>query len=241
MFLKPCIDAVRLFSSEIIVPYCDHFHDGTEENKGLQEKSVLENPAAQFVEFAYDETQSSRWHCNISRKIAIELAAKDTDYFLFLDTDEIVEPNKLIAWAKQEETLGAMDSYKIAQYWYFRDFKYRSQVWEDNTVLVKRGPITENDSFIFHQEERKGMFWFVPENRRRAMSTWNGMPFIHHYSWVRSKEAMLKKVKCWSHNKDRDWISLVHKEFELPFRGKDVIFGDREYDIVEPYINVKLE
>jgi hypothetical protein len=51
---------------------------------------------------------------------------------------------------------------------------------------------------------------------------------------------MLKKVSCWSHNKDKDWISLVHKEFELPFRGNDVIFADREYDIVDPYINLKI-
>jgi hypothetical protein len=241
IFLKSCIDNVRPFSHEIIIPYCDHFHDGTQENKSLQEKSVLENTGVQFVEFAYENTKSSRWHCNISRKIGIELASTDTEYFLFLDTDEIVESEKFIAWVNEEEKNGILDSYKIAHYWYFRDFKFRSKTWEDNTVFVKKGPITENDDFIFHEEERKGMFWFVPQNRRRAMATYNGSPFVHHYSWVRSKEAMLKKVSCWSHNKDQDWVSLVHKEFELPFRGKDMIFRDREYDIVEPYINIPIE
>jgi hypothetical protein len=51
---------------------------------------------------------------------------------------------------------------------------------------------------------------------------------------------MIKKVKSWGHNKDLNWVPLVEKEFEQPFRGKDVIFGDREYDIVEPYINVEI-
>ena len=80
IFLKSCIDNARPFSHEIIIPYCDHFHDGTEENKALQEKSVLENTGVQFVEFAYDNTKSSRWHCNISRKIGIELASTDTEF-----------------------------------------------------------------------------------------------------------------------------------------------------------------
>ena len=43
---------------------------------------------------------------------------------------------------------------------------------------------------------------------------------------------MLKKVKTWGHSHDRNWVDLVNKEFEESFRGKDVIFGNREYDIL---------
>lgn len=241
IFLKHCIDHVRAFSTSIIIPYCDHFHDGTVENSELLERSVKENVGVQFVEFNYEKDQSSRWHCNASRKIGIELAPEDTEYFLFLDTDEIIETDKFIEWIIQEEKVGLVDSYKIANYWYFRDFKYRSSGFEESIALVKKGPLTENDSVIFNNEERNALFFFAQS--RKGCCMLNGKPFIHHYSWVRSKEAMLKKVTAWSHNKDKDWISLVHKEFDEPFRGKDLIFPERniQYDIVEPYINLTIQ
>jgi len=51
---------------------------------------------------------------------------------------------------------------------------------------------------------------------------------------------MLKKVSCWSHNKDQDWVSLIEKEFSAPFRGIDMVFN-QEYITVEPYLNIKIE
>jgi hypothetical protein len=241
VFLKHCIDHAKPFSTEIIVPYCDHFHDGTPENRVLLDKAVAENPGVQFVEFAYDKNQSSRWHCNVSRKIGIELSSDQTEYILLLDTDEIIESDKFIEWVKQEEKVGLVDSYKIANYFYFRETKFRSNNIEESIILVKKGPITSNDDFVFHNEERGGLFYFAPTKKWRCML--DGKPFIHHYSWVRSKEAMIKKVTAWSHNKDKDWISLVHKEFEAPFRGTDLIFPDRKnkYETVEPYINLIAE
>lgn len=236
MYLKPCIDGVRSFSSEIIVPYCDRFHDGTPENKDLLSRSIRENTGVQFVEFSYEPSMTSRWHCNASRKLGFELASSDVDYFLLLDTDEIIESDKFVEWFSQQKAGGNMlDGYKIANYFYFRDFKYRTKHTEDSIVLVKNGPLVRDDSLIFHEHERSGIFDACPKRARNCML--DGKPFIHHYSWVRSKQAMLKKVTAWSHNRDKNWIALVHEEFEKPFRGKDVIFGDnREYEVVEPYL-----
>ena len=56
VFLKPCIDAVRPFASEIIVPYCDHFVDGSEENHEVLVKSVAENDGVEFVELPIKTT-----------------------------------------------------------------------------------------------------------------------------------------------------------------------------------------
>lgn len=36
---------------------------------------------------------------------------------------------------------------------------------------------------------------------------------------------MIRKVKSWSHNLDRDWVTLVEKEFEHDFNGTDFIHG----------------
>lgn len=238
MFLKPCVDAALRISHKVIVPFCTHFHDGTEQDQSLLLKSANENSKADFVEFEYYKDQSSRWHCNASRKLGMTLAPDDTDYFMFLDTDEIIVPEEFNAWW-QEQQSKLLVSYKLANYFYFRDFKYQCKDWQDSIALVQKGIFTQDD-FIFHENERSGVFDYVPQHLRARNVTYKGKPFIHHYSWVRSKEAMIKKVSCWSHNKDRDWVSAVNEEFSAPFRGKDMIFGF-EYNIVEPYLNISIE
>lgn len=238
MFLKPCIEAALKVSHKVIVPYCTKFHDGTDQDANLLAKSVNENFGADFVEFDYDPAQSSRWHCNVSRKIGIELAPQDTDYFMFLDTDEIIVPDEFNAWWTEEQSK-LLISYKLANYFYFRDFKYQAKEWQDSIALVQKGEFTQ-DPYIFHNDERSGVFLYVPNHLKARNVTYKGKPFIHHYSWVRSKEAMLKKVSCWSHNKDQDWTSLIHKEFSEPFRGKDMIFN-QEYITVDPYLDIKIE
>ena len=50
-------------------------------------------------------------------------------------------------------------------------------------------------------------------------------PMFHHYSWVRTKEQLLLKVRCWSHNWERDWTKLVEEEFSRPFSGIDFVHG----------------
>lgn len=238
MFLKPCIDAALKVSNKVIVPFCTHFHDGTEQDQTLLLRSANENPKAEFVQFDYYKSESSRWHCNASRKIGIMLAPEETDYFMFLDTDEIIVPELFNAWWKEQQ-LNPLISYKLSNYFYFRDFKYQCKELQDSIALVKKGQFTQ-DQFIFHENERSGVFDYVPYNLKARNVTYQGKPFIHHYSWVRSKEAMLKKVSCWSHNKDKDWASLVEMEFSEPFRGKDMIFGF-EYNTVEPYLDIKIE
>lgn len=238
MFLKPCVDAALKVSHKVIVPFCTHFHDGSEQNQELLSQSVDENQGAEFVQFDYNNKESSRWHCNASRKIGIMLAPDDTDYFMFLDTDEIIVPELFNEWWKTQQS-NTLVSYKLSNYFYFRDFKYQCKEWQDSIALVQNGIFTQ-DQFIFHENERSGVFDYVPANMRSRNVTYMGKPFIHHYSWVRSKEAMLKKVSCWSHNKDQNWASLVEKEFSEPFRGKDMIFGF-EYNTVEPYLDIKIE
>ena len=238
IFLKPCIDAALKVSNKVIVPFCTHFHDGTEQDQSLLLRSANENPGAEFVQFDYYKGESSRWHCNASRKIGILLAPEETEYFMFLDTDEIIEPEKFIEWFNKEESQGEMaDSYRLANYFYFRDFCYRAKEWEDSIALVKNNHNVRNDDIIFHNEERHAFYYYTSNHKR--MCTLNGQPFIHHYSWVRTMEGMLKKVKTWSHRGDRDWASMVKQEFSENFRGTDVIFG-KQYDTVEPYLKINL-
>jgi hypothetical protein len=64
-----------------------------------------------------------------------------------------------------------------------------------------------------------------------------GLPMLHHFSWVRTKEEMFKKVKNWGHYRDRDWISCIEEEFTRPFNGKDFVHG-YEYNTVDNIFNI---
>lgn len=63
---------------------------------------------------------------------------------------------------------------------------------------------------------------------------------FHHYSWVRTQDEMLKKVRAWGHKGDRNWVQLVNEEFTGPFRGTDFIHG-YTYKSVKPFFDIQLE
>jgi len=48
-----CIAEARTFAKQIVIPVCDHFFDGTPENRALLEQTYSEHPDCIFIEFAY--------------------------------------------------------------------------------------------------------------------------------------------------------------------------------------------
>lgn len=60
---------------------------------------------------------------------------------------------------------------------------------------------------------------------------------MNHFSWVRSKQEMLLKVKNWGHNNDRDWLSLIEEEFSRDFNGIDFVHG-YSYTLVDNTFNL---
>jgi hypothetical protein len=54
-FIGHCINEAKSFSDQVIVPVCDHFYDGTPEDRELLEKTYKENLSnAEFCEYKYD-------------------------------------------------------------------------------------------------------------------------------------------------------------------------------------------
>ena len=72
----------------------------------------------------------------------------------------------------------------------------------------------------------------TPCNKKRMIVDKDGNPMIHHYSWVRTKDEMIQKVKSWGHNIDKDWISLIEEEFSRPFNGKCFV-NDMEFEVLD--------
>jgi hypothetical protein len=240
-FLRECIAGVARFAEEIVISVCDHFFDGTPEDLPFLESIYREHPECSFVQFAYEKMNlyshhgSDMWH-NLGRLIGTSVALKESDYLLFLDTDEIVEEKKFIAWLNSFPFY-EYNALRLGCYWYFREPIYRAKSWEDTPLLVKRGAL--DGESLMHPCEREGIFHLIQGKKQRKVLGGDGEPMIHHYSWVRTEAQMLKKVKTWGQNWRRDWESLVREEFSHPFSGRDFVHG-YEFTVVTPYIDLDL-
>ena len=152
------------------------------------------------------------------------------DYVMYLDSDEVVDGSELLSWLNTGVYL-RYDAMKLRNYWYWRDVKFRAKnYYEDSVVLAKLSAC--DIRYLFHNMGRHGIYEMCKGSKARDLSGLNG-PMIHHYSWVRTHEQMLRKVANWGHRNDRiDWSQLVNDEFAREFNGTDFL-KSLSYDVVE--------
>ncbi len=246
-FIGSCIEEARKFARQIIIPVADHFFDGTAENRTLLEQIYRTYPDCLFIEYPYIPSEIPRrifkdvspahfWH-SCSRLVSLSFLEKSIETVLFLDADEVPDGDKFSEWLEvsdyQHNTV-----MKLSNYWYFREPSHQALSWEDSVVLVQVRAITQD--LILRQEERDAIYDLLPGPKRRHVMGPDGQPMFHHFSWVRTKEEMLKKVQSWGHKGDRNWIELVEKEFSAPFQGTDFIHG-YQYKAIEPRFDIRLE
>ncbi|KPA18185.1 hypothetical protein MHK_001648 [Candidatus Magnetomorum sp. HK-1] len=246
-FIHKCIDMAMNISDEVIVVYGDNFYDGTPEQQYLIEKTILTNAhtGARFISLHVDPDYQAPQHFwpNAMRLFGWKAQKRQSEWVLFLDADELVDDIEFLNWI--ENTDHYVDAYLLAQYWYFREPMYRATSYEDNTLLIKNSVI--HPKFIMEGytlpnetniKERHGLWLSVPKKEQMQKSI-EKFPMIHHFSWVRTYQQMLKKVKAWSHRGDRDWVSLVNEEFSRPFNGTDFVHG-YSFETVENKFDIEL-
>jgi len=156
---------------------------------------------------------------------------------LFLDADEVAEGKKFLEWLKESDQ-SQYTVLKMSNYWYFREPRFRADRWEDSIVLARRGSL--DLPVLLHDAERNAIYDLLPHPKRRAVTGSDRRPMFHHFSWVRTKEEMLRKTEKWGHRHDRDWKSLIDKEFSGPFSGSDFIHG-YAYTECPPPFSISLE
>lgn len=238
-FIGSCIRHAAAFSDEVIVPYTDHFYDGTPENKALLEKTIAENPQARFVYFPYDpnlDVLPQHW-VTYARVVGWKASRPETDFILFLDADEIVDSERFGLWLKKFP-LSTQNVVKLANYYYFRDVCYQAETFEDSVVLARKSRLTE--AMIMDFLDRDKSYRDIAEPKSRMVLGTDQKPLIHHYSWVRTEEEMVKKVSTWGHSHERNWVQLVREEFAQGFSGVDFVHGYR-YKTVPPFIELTKE
>lgn len=227
-FLKKLVAGVRTVSAQILIPVCDHFYDGTPENYTLLEHLYAAFPTCTFLEFPFDPSCSVQMLHSLSRQVAYGFLEESIDEVLFLDVDEIPEENRLQQWLQQFER-APYTACRFASYWYFREAHCRACTWQDSALLVKRRDL--DPEWIFNIHERKGMFLRMAGEKLSQVVGLDGLPLFHHYSWVRTKEELLKKTKTWGHREEMDWTRLIEQEFSRELSSTS------DYLTVTPYFD----
>ena len=214
-----------------IVTY-SHMWNGAPENLDLLEKSInefSENELVNFYSIEWSNEQNPWYWEAAGRYLATHNILDSCEYVLYIDIDEIVNINLFKKWLRSAEYKN-YDCMKLAGYWYWREPIYRSGP-EYNTVITKSTiakqiPLTPGGREIY--------FSCSPNRQYTDINN----PIIDHYSWVRTKDQMLKKVNNWGHSNDRlDWRQLVEEEFSRPFNGKTFI-NDYTFETVENKYNI---
>lgn len=244
-FIGKCIEEARVFSKQIVIPVCDHFFDGTPENRLLLELTYAQHPDCQFVEFAYlPDRLYSRYHemgpkdpdwaifwAATARYIGLHYL--ETDYAFFLDSDEIVEGQKMASWLDTGE-YQKYDALRLGAYLYALRPTLRAVKPVNLPLLVKRStlaPLT-----LLNGLERIGAYLNHPGPKREAVVALDGKPMVHHYSWVRTREECIRKTETWSHRNDEDWPKVIEEAFSGNM--KDLFRSSLEFkEIEEPYFD----
>jgi hypothetical protein len=223
-FIGKCIEEAKKFSTQIIIPVCDHFFDGTPENRHLLNHTYAQHPDCEFIEFSYHPSQIySQYHkiepndpdwaifwAATTRYIGFHYLDPSIEQVLFLDSDEVVEGESFLQWIKS----GAFQPYeavRLAAYLYGLQPNQQAQRAVNLSLLVKRNsfaPLT-----LFNELERIGAYMSHPGPKREEVLSTVGYPMIHHYSWTRTKEECLWKTRTWSHRHDADWPLLIKEAF----------------------------
>ncbi len=245
-FLEKCIEQARKFSKEIYITVCDHFFDGTEENVDLIHYIFTQFPDCKFIYYPFllhkiskklQKKLGDNFCCGFSRYLGYFFSDPKIEYLLFLDADEIVEGELFLKWLDRFP-IHEFSALRLANYWYFREDCFRAKNLEDSALFIKRALLSKKN--ILQEGDRNALFKHVKGKKLHMVLSNEGKPLLHHYSWVRTKEEMRKKVLSWGHRKERDWVSLVEKEFSAPFSGKDFVHG-YTFETVKPFVKISLE
>jgi hypothetical protein len=243
-FLYSALEQAKFFSDEVSVVACDHFYDGTLENieqmrldfSSFTNVNFFIYPfCKQFKTRYFPKKSGTNFYHSLSRFVGEHFLSKDIDYVLFLDIDEIVDGERFKAWMKAF-SFSEYDALYLSAFWYFREAKYQATTWEDTSLLVKKKCLNKKN--LLNVQERAFIFNSVKGKKIKSICGIDNLPMIHHYSWVRSQEEMLKKVSTWGHKNDRKWSSLVTEEFSHPFLGKDFVHG-YQFKEVTPFIDLE--
>lgn len=234
--VEHCIKSVLDICDEVILVYCDCLFDGTIELDDTISQLRSRYESITFIcvkwrpniNFAIFEGQPNFfWHCMMRYTGYTKSRGK---YILSLDSDEVMDP--LFKDYVSDKVYEAYTMTRFEAYWYFREPVFLARQTEPGCSLIKR-EIALDRNKTFSIMDRGGCFINIEDEKCAALRyLYLNKPLCHHFSWVRSRENLYKKVRTWGHSTAYDWNKILDKELSSPFSLVDPIHG-YQYDIVE--------
>lgn len=237
-FIHPLLQQCKIFSEDIVVSYGSHLYDGTPEDRGHIDSLRLSYPEVRFVEYRVENNidlskqrgvrhrPTAYWH-NLARWAGVQ-ALKNSGWVFIIDADEIPDGILVKQWLDRRiRYLRANECYKVATYWYFKSPIFRSMTLEDSILLIHHSYLTEEN--IFGDFERDHLIPASGCMLRRNTRGLNGAVMWHHYSWVRSRNQLVHKIKNWAHAND------IFKGADAEDIVARIFNDDKPNDIVHRY------
>jgi hypothetical protein len=213
---------------EVVIVCLSHTFSGTPDPEGWTKVKSLaaayENVKPCLLQWV-DKPVPARFWVNTMRQQGFAHAT--AEWLLFIDADEVIrDTTRFKEWFSTRED--GVEAFKLANYWYFLSEHRRAKILEDSVVLVHRRCI-HAEHFRKYDLEREYLF-MAGRTRRNMVSSDN--PLIDHFSWVRSKEILLKKCKSWTHKGEKDWKTLIETAFNEDIMTTPDFVHGYSFDIV---------
>jgi tetratricopeptide (TPR) repeat protein len=225
-FLNICLAECLKFSDDIVVSYGSHFYSGAIEDHPHIQHQILKYPAVKFCKYEVDvsiELEEQKgvvnrpfayWH-NLARWTGVNNCNKKS-WVLFLDVDEIPDGERFKSFLNHD-ILNEDFNYSIANYWYFKSPNFQAIEIEESAKLICYKYLKEES--IFGDFEREHVRDNAAKNTHHFVMGRDGLPLIHHFSWVRTQDILLRKIKSWGHADD---ISNPDEYVDRIFMNKNI-------------------
>ena len=223
-FIEKCCFEALQFSKQVIVVVCSHFFDGTQEDF-LRIKAIQNSvKAVTFLEIQYlpdklyspyhkveptDPDWAKFWAATL-RYVGFMYVKKEIENILFLDSDEIVDAKAFKKWLQSFD----YNSYEVMR---FGSFLYALRANLRTKKAINLPLFVKHKTFkplvLMNELERIGAFYTHFGSKKESILGIDGLPFVHHYSWVRTKQECEKKTSTWSHRGEENWQEVIERAF----------------------------
>lgn len=145
-------------------------------------------------------TRPNAYFHNLSRWTAIQHISND--WVFIIDADELPDGQLVSEWLSNftSSDLNPSTCYKLACHWYFKAPENQAIPLEDSILLIHRSHLTEAN--IFGDDERDHLIRASKNKLLIQVKDLQGRVMWHHFSFVRGKEGLIKKLSTWGHSDD---------------------------------------
>jgi hypothetical protein len=175
-FFKICIHNLLKCGIKCHIITYSHMWNGEEEDVELLNKSIdafKDNKNVNFYKIEWELGNSPWYWEGLGRYLGTNKVNKTSDYILYIDIDEIVDPEKFNSWIATSE-YKKYDVLKLSTYWYWREPIYQAHQKEDSIVMIKTSLAKQLEFKMGGRE----IYFSSSYNSIRNVSQIN--PLIHH-------------------------------------------------------------